>query len=325
MNNWDLVIFNFTSPIILCFFLGLVAGFLKSDLKFPEGFSKILAIYLMFSIGLKGGHNLSNTSIDISLLVQIVFALIASFGIPLIAYSLLKFFKIVDNENAAVIAAHYGSVSIVTFAVASQILEINNVLYGPQMIVLAALMETPAIVSGLYLLNQNNGVSSKLFHPRLSREIFLNGSVVLLVGGFMVGYLSNINAFEQVKPLFFDPFKGILCLFLLEMGLYTSKRISISNRLNFKITLFGLFMPILSALLGLGISAFLHFSIGNAFLFIVLSASASYIAVPAAMRIAAPRADAALAIVLALGITFPFNIVLGIPLYLKILQILGWQ
>jgi hypothetical protein len=314
---------NLLSPLVLSFVLGLVAGLVKSDLDMPEVVGKAIAIYLMLAIGLKGGVEMAQAGIGLAILPALLAALLLSFGMPYIAYPLLRRLAGADRVNAAAVAAHYGSVSIVTFVAATQMLARDGIGYEGYLVAMLAVMETPAIIAGLLLagralaLEGDSGAAAPDRGDRreLLREVLANGSVMLLVGGFLIGWISGSDGYAAVQPFFDAPFKGVLCLFLLEMGLLVSRRVSGFQSLRPGLVAFGLYMPLIGAALGLCIAWALGLSVGGGTLLATLAASASYIAVPAAMRLALPQADPSLYVTLSLGVTFPFNLIAGIPLY----------
>ncbi len=319
----DLIIQILTSPYIQLFILGLLAGFFKSDLELPAAFTKTLAIYLMLAIGLKGGMELHSTKAPFSEVFLVLMAgIVLGFLIPFIAYCLLRKMSGIDRLNAAAVAAHYGSVSAVTFSFAMGYLTNNGIFFAGYLVTLLAVMESPAILTGLYLAKRSKRIDSnkkeKLLSSKLLREVFLNGSIVLLIGGLVIGMTMNVEGKETIKPYLIDPFYGILCLFLLELGLVASKEIKNVTNFSFMTILFGILMPLIGAALGLATSILLQFDVGTATLLSVLCASASYIAVPAAMKLALPEANPAYYITLSLCITFPFNLILGVPLYAEI-------
>ncbi|MFN3459987.1 MAG: sodium-dependent bicarbonate transport family permease [Oceanibaculum sp.] len=314
---------NLLSPLVLSFVLGLVAGLVKSDLDMPEVVGKAIAIYLMLAIGMKGGVEMAQAGVGLAIVPALLAAFLLSFCMPYIAYPLLRRVAGADRVNAAAVAAHYGSVSIVTFVAATQMLARDGLAYEGYLVAMLAVMETPAIIAGLLLagralaLEGGPGAAGSDHGDRreLLREVLANGSVMLLVGGFFIGWVSGSDGYAAVKPFFDAPFKGVLCLFLLEMGLLVSRRVSGFQALRPGLVAFGLYMPLIGATLGLGVAWALGLSVGGGMLLATLAASASYIAVPAAMRLALPQADPSLYVTLSLGVTFPFNLIAGIPLY----------
>jgi len=281
------------SPIILFFLLGLVSALLRSQMTVPEAFAKGLAIYLMMAIGLKGGVEMSKNPLT----------------------------------DAAAAAAHYGSISIVTFVAATEAIKISGIGSSGHLVALAALMETPAIISALLLARKSNMAKQPIAGSEageLMREVLLNASVVVLIGALLIGWVVGEAEFAKVSPFFVTPFQGVLCLFLLDMGLAAGRGLRNGWRqLDFMTVLFGLYMPLVSATLAASICYLIGMPAGDAALFITLSASASYIAVPAAMRLALPEAKPSIYLTLSLGITFPFNVTLGIPLYMAMAQFIA--
>jgi len=310
----DLALANFVSPMILFFLLGVGAALARSDLQIPEQIGKGLALYLLLSIGLKGGAAMASGTIG-----AIVSGLLLSFLIPFVGFALLRATTGLDLVTAAAVAAHYGSISAVTFVTAVGFLNLQGIPYETYMVAVMALMETPAIVSGLLLARRAGGPDaaqdrSESTTGELVREILLNGSVVMLVGAFAIGWITGESGLETVKPFVIDPFLGVLCLFLLDMGLVAARQLRGATALGPKVILFALYMPLLGACLGLAAGWLIGLSLGGTLLLTVLTASASYIAVPAAMRIALPAANAAVYLTLSLAVTFPFNVLIGILL-----------
>ncbi len=310
---------NITSPPILFFILGVIAGFLKSDLDIPDQISRYLAIYLMMAIGFKGGIAIAATpEIDMEIIIVILAGLVTGFTQPFIGYWLLKKTTKLDGATAAAVAAHYGSISMVTFVTAVSFLEINNVFYAGYIVAVLALMEAPAILTGLFLAHRsdpNTINSTAQATPRLMKEIFTNGAILLLTGSFIIGAISGEAGMAKMQGFLVTPFHGILAFFLLDMGLLVSKQMHHLKEFNFRLFLFGIYMPLIGFTVGLALSTMIGLDVGTGFLFTVLIASSSYIAVTAAMRVALPEAKAAIYIPMTLAITFPFNIGLGIPLY----------
>lgn len=319
---FDTVFGNLMVPTILFFVLGLVAAVVRSDLSIPAGAAKFMSLYLLLAIGFKGGHSLARHGLHSDLLLAIGAGLALSFLIPFIAFLLLRGMTRLDPMNAAAVAGHYGSISIVTFVAASSLLELSGQSYDGYMVAVAASMEVPAILSALWIAHRFSPDRSAARVP--ARELFANGSVVLLAGAFVIGAVTQDKGMEMIAPFVVTPFTGILCLFLLDMGLSAGRSL-LSNRhmLNSGLFSFGLLMPVIGAVMGWGIGAVIGLQTGSLFLLMVLAASASYIAVPAAMRIALPKAEAGIYLTLSLGVTFPFNITLGLPLYLWLAGLAG--
>lgn len=322
MDILDAALTNLASPPILSFVLGIAAGAVRSDLDIPDPIAKALAIYLIFSIGLKGGVAVAEGGALATLLPALLAGAALSFTLPVLGFALLRATSHLSGLDAAATAAHYGSVSVVTFVAATQFLHIAGVPAEGFMPAVVAVMETPAIVTGLLL-------ARRFDHGRVGaqaglwREALLNGSVVLLVGAFVIGLITGAPGLERVGAFFVDPFQGVLCLFLLEMGLVVARRLQATRGLSPALVAFGLYMPPMAAALGAVTGWLIGLSVGGTAILATLSASASYIAVPAAMRLALPRADPAVSLTLSLAITFPFNVVVGIPIYLNVARWLG--
>ncbi len=324
MDIFSVIVHNMLSPAILFFVLGMIAGWLKSDLEVPESISRYLALYLMMSIGFKGGVAIANTpEFTSEVLWMILGGVFIAFLQPFLGYGLLKATSSLDNPTAAAVAAHYGSISMVTFATASAFLKDEGVEYAGYVVAVLALMEAPAILSGLFIAHRTapETTAHKNEEAKLSREIFTNGSILLLTGAFIIGWLTGQKGMDAVAGFLVHPFQGFLCLFLMDMGLVVSQNLHNLRVFNIRLILFAFYMPVLGAFLGLGVSFLCGASVGTGFLFMVLCASASYIAVPAAMRLALPEAKAEIYIPMSLALTFPFNVSLGIPIYYLLAKI----
>ena len=327
MEFINVISVNLITPPILFFVLGIIAGVVKSDLQVPESISRYLSLYLMMAIGFKGGVALANTpDLNSEILLTASAGVIIGFLQPFIGYWLLKKTTKLDNPTAAAVAAHYGSISMVTFATAAAFLDANEIIYAGYIIAVLALMEAPAIISGLSIAHRSAPETREhsAEDPKLTREILTNGAILLLSGAFVIGWLTGQEGMDKVGGFLSDPFQGFLCLFLLDMGLLVSRNLHHLRSFSAPLILFGLYMPLIGASLGLIVSWLIGLDTGTGLLFVVLCASASYIAVPAAMRLALPEAKAAIYVPMSLAITFPFNIVLGMPLYFYLAQkILG--
>jgi len=311
---------NLLSPIILSFALGVSAALARSDLAIPEAVAKGMSIYLLFAIGFKGGVAVSSHGVDTTMILSLLAGLVLSFALPLLAFSMLRVMTGMSNTDAAAVAAHYGSISIVTFVAGTSILEGRAIDSEGYLVAVAAVMEAPAILSALWLVARGGG--GKRMEPELMREIMLNGSIVLLVGAFVIGALTGEKGLAEIAPFIVTPFKGVLCLFLLDMGLIAGRGLrNIRGVIGPGAIAFAIIMPLISSAIGLGAGLLIGLSLGGVVLLMVLSASASYIAVPAAMRVALPEANPAIYLTLSLGVTFPFNLTLGIPLYLAMAQL----
>ncbi|CAO3361206.1 sodium-dependent bicarbonate transport family permease [Azospirillum melinis] len=326
------------SAPILFFGLGAVIALTGARIPFPEGFGKALAAYLLVAIGLKGGVALAGADVG-AVLPLLLTAGLLSLLMPVLGFGLLRSAVGLDQVNAAAIAAHYGSVSLVTFVTATKLLESQGVTFGGHMVAALAIMEGPAIVSGLLLAGTAgmvSGVAAGGGGGSLSvplgasgtgnggsirgaiREAAFNGSVLLLAGSLLVGLVIGKPGLQSLHGLFIAPWDGVLCLFLLEMGYLATSRLREAVSLSPRLIAFGIVMPLAGAGIGLAAAASLGLGLGDAALLVTLCASASYIAVPAALRHALPAAEPGLSLPLSLGITFPFNILVGIPLYLAL-------
>ncbi|WP_370229853.1 sodium-dependent bicarbonate transport family permease [Cognatishimia sp.] len=305
---------NLLAPTILFFILGLLAAVAKSDLSIPEGAAKIMSIYLLLAIGFKGGVAVAQSGIDAQLIAALGAGVVLSFVLPFAAYGLLRIMTKLDDLNAAAVAGHYGSISIVTFVTAVSLLEARGIASEGYLVAVAAVMEVPAIISALWIAARKGGVTA--VDCSLFRHILGNGSIVLLIGSFAIGAITGEAGLNDLHPFIVVPFTGVLAVFLLDMGLSAGRSL-LENRKDISIGLlgFGCVMPLVGALLGLALAKLVGLSAGGSFLLMVLSASASYIAVPAAMKLALPRAKSGIYLTLALGVTFPFNLTLGMPIY----------
>ena len=305
---------NLLTPMILCFVLGLFAAIARSELTVPEAAAKALSLYLLFAIGFKGGAAVAKHGVDAQLLAALAGGVLLSFALPFVAFALLRVMTQLSVTDAAAVAAHYGSISIVTFVTATSVLTAQGIAFEGYMVAVAAAMEAPAIISALWLVSRRGGATE--MDAGLWREILLNGSIVLLVGSFLIGLITGADGLARIESFIVSPFQGVLCLFLLDMGLVAGRGLRASRGvLGLGAVAFGLMMPLVGASAGLGMALALGLSPGGVALLMTLAASASYIAVPAAMRVALPDANPSVYLTLSLGVTFPFNLVLGIPLY----------
>ncbi|MEM6303696.1 MAG: sodium-dependent bicarbonate transport family permease [Pseudomonadota bacterium] len=316
---------NLLSPIILCFALGVLAALARSDLNFPEAVAKGMSIYLLFAIGFKGGVSVAQNGMDLNLGLSLLAGVILSALLPLVAFGLLSAITSLSRLDAAAVAAHYGSISIVTFVAASSVLEDSGIAAEGYMVAVAAAMEAPAILSALWLISRGGGEGDdRRMDSALLREIMFNGSIVLLVGSFVIGGITGTEGLARIESFIVNPFQGVLCLFLLDMGLVAGRGLRQGGAvLRAGPLAFGVLMPVVGSAFGLAAGLMLGVSTGGVALFMVLSASASYIAVPAAMRVALPEANPSIYLTLSLGVTFPFNLTLGIPLYVAVAQALS--
>jgi hypothetical protein len=309
---------NLTNPALLFFFLGLIAVNLKSDLKIPENSSKFISLYLLLAIGFKGGQELAHSIITSEIIWSLLFGVLLAFIVPVYCYYILRIKLSVENSGA--IAAAYGSVSAVTFVTTISFLEISQISFGGHMVAVMALMEVPSIIVGVLLIAlYNKEKENKMTFKSIVHHSLTNGSVVLILGSLVVGYLTNDAQAAGIKPFTTDLFKGFLAIFLLDMGITSGGKLKALIQKGWFTLFFAIVIPILNGVSVAVISGFFMEDVGNRLLMAILAASASYIAVPAAMKLAAPKANPGLYIPMALAITFPFNITIGMPLYLYII------
>ncbi len=315
----DTALATLLSPVILFFVLGAVAAIARSDLAIPEPIAKGMSLYLMAAIGLKGGISVAQSGFTGTMLMAGIAGLILSAALPFLVFAALRGFARLDGVNAGAVAAHYGSVSVVTFVTGMEVLKLSGLQPGGYMVAVLALMETPAIVTGLWLarrhLPNTSGSTGDMWH-----EVLLNGSVVLLFGSFLIGVIAGPDGAAPVKPVFDTAFRGVLCLFLLDMGLVAVRRLLATRVLTPRLILLGILIPVVNGSIGAMVGTLIGLPVGSAAALAILCGSASYIAVPAAVRLALPEANPGLYLSLSLAITFPFNILIGIPLYTAIAQ-----
>lgn len=320
MINLDLLFENLTNPALLFFVLGVLAVRLKSDLEIPPNSSKFISLYLLFSIGFKGGQELAHSALTIEIIWGLLFGILVAFVIPLYTFFILK--RKLSIEDSGAIAAAYGSVSAVTFVTAVSFLELQNISFNGHMVAVMALMEAPAIVVGVILIRyfgSKESTNGKL--SSIIKHSFTNGSVFLILGSLVIGFLASEKEAMGIKPFTTDIFKGFLAIFLLDMGIVCGRKIGDFLKSGWFTALFAIGIPIFNGCLVAVLSQFITENVGDRFMFSILAASASYIAVPAAMKIAVPKANPGLFIPMALAVTFPFNITLGMPIYLAIIKI----
>ena len=319
----SLIAQNILNPPILFFFLGMLAVFLKSDLTIPQPLPKFFSLFLLIAIGLHGGYELSKSGLDLYILKALSLAIFMAILVPIYSFFILR--VKLDTYNSVALAATYGSICAVTFITGITYLQTIGVEYGGFMVAAMTLMESPAIVIGLVfavLFTKKDNNSSKTNWGEIFKEAFLNPSVFLLMGALIIGILTGEKGWTSVEPLFGALFKGILAFFLLDMGIVAAKRIYELKKLGFFLIAFAIFMPIFNAIVGMSLGYYFEISKGDAFLLALLSGSASYIAVPAAMRLSVPEANPGIYLPLSLAITFPFNISIGIPLYYYLINLL---
>ena len=321
--NFEVLGTNLTNPTLLFFVLGIIATVIKSDLEIPGPSIKFISLYLLFSIGFKGGQELQHSSFNAEIWYSLVFGMLIATLIPLYSFFMLK--EKVGVSNAGAIAAAYGSVSAVTFVSAVSFLEMQSIQFGGHMVAVMALMEFPAIVVGFILIMQFDKSEKKagVGVGSILRHAVSNGSVLMIMGSLLIGIIADSKQAEGIKPFTTDIFKGFLAIFLLEMGMLTAKRFAAFRQHGWFVFFFAILVPCINGSLVAYASQFITQQEGNRFIFAILAASASYIAVPAAMRLAAPKSDPGLYIPMALGVTFPFNVTLGMPLYYMIIHCLG--
>jgi len=316
--NLDLLLDNLTNPALLFFLLGIIAVQLKSDLEIPPNSSKFISLYLLFSIGFKGGQELAHSHFNLEIIWSALFGILIAVAIPFYSFFILK--RKFSFENSGAIAAAYGSVSAVTFVTAVSFLEIQKYTFSGHMVAIMALMEAPAIIVAVILMrlyNKKETNSTNL--SSVIKHSLTNGSVLLILGSLIIGFLASDQQAMGIKPFTTDIFKGFLAIFLLDMGVVSGKKLDVFFKSGWFPVLFALIIPLLNGASVAFLSQLVTADIGNRFMFSILAASASYIAVPAAMKIVAPKANPGLFLPMALAITFPFNITFGMPIYLSII------
>lgn len=320
--EFKILITNLSNPTILFFLLGIIAVWWRSDLKVPSSSSRFISLYLLFSIGFKGGQELSHSEINSEIIYSVLFGVGISALIPVYVYYVLR--RKLNVYDSAAVAASYGSVSAITFVSAVSFLELQKYTFGGHMVAVMALMEAPAIIVGVMLMmhydREKNGTASM---KKIVHHAFTNGSVLLIMGSLIIGLISDVRQAEGIRPFTTDIFKGFLAIFLLEMGMVTARRFSSFLQYGWFVTLVAIIVPAINGCTVALLSHYITDDIGNRFIFAILAASASYIAVPAAMRLAAPKADPGLYLPMALGVTFPFNITVGMPVYFMIIMATG--
>lgn len=312
MDTLELLRLNLVSPMVLCFVLGALAQFFRSDLKLPEGVYTALSIYLLLAIGLKGGVALSTVSFS-EIAAPMVGTILLGSLIPVLIFAVCRGIGKLGTPDAAALAAHYGSVSAVTFIACLTFLGTAGVPYPGFSPALVAIMEIPGIVVALLLARKASGAEGDL--PHALKEIVTGKSILLLGGGMVIGALTGPSGYALVEPFFKEPFQGALCLFMVDMGLLAVARLSDVRKVGLFVLGLGIFAPLLLGTAGVLVGGWTGMDAGGATVLGVLSASASYIAAPAAVRVALPQANPSLYLTAAVGITFPFNLAVGIPLY----------
>lgn len=318
--NFNLLIENLTNPALLFFVLGIIAVFLKSDLEIPPNSSKFISLYLLFAIGFKGGQELSHETFSSEIGFSMLFGIFISAIIPVYTFFILR--RKLNVFDAGAIAAAYGSVSAVTFVTAVTYLESQQLSLHGHLVAIMAMMESPAIIIGLVLISFYNKEESSInFNlPSVLKHSLTNGSVLLILGSLVIGYLTNAKQAEGIKPFTNDLFKGFLAIFLLDMGITSGRKLKSFFSFGIFPIVFAIVIPLLNGCVFAILSSIVTADITSRFMFAVLAASASYIAVPAAMKITVPKADPGLYLPMALAVTFPINITIGLPLYFLIVQ-----
>jgi len=317
--NLDLLFENLTNPALLFFILGVLAVKLKSDLEIPKNSSKFISLYLLFSIGFKGGQELAHSDFTMEIVWSVVFGVLIALIIPVYSFFILRRkFNIYDS---GAIAAAYGSVSAVTFVTAVSFLELQDLTFSGHMVAVMALMEAPAIIVGVILIRMfDKKTETNTSILSLIKHSFTNGSVLLILGSLIIGMLASDEQAMGIKPFTNDLFKGFLAMFLLDMGIISGRKLGDFIKSGWFAVLFAIAIPLVNGCIVAIASSIITDDIGNRFILAVLAASASYIAVPAAMKIAVPKANPGLFLPMALAVTFPFNITLGMPIYLSIIM-----
>lgn len=315
----QVLISNLTNPTLLFFLLGIMATLVRSDLQIPESSSKFISLYLLFAIGFKGGQELSHSTFTAEIGYSLLFGLAMSALIPIYSFVILK--RKLSVSDSCAVAAAFGSVSAVTFVAASSYLEAQNVTFGGHMVAVMALMEAPAIIIAVILMDRYDDSDRDRSIWSIARHSLTNGSVLMVLGSLIIGLVADSKQAEGIKPFTTDIFKGFLAIFLLDMGMITARRFGAFRRYGWFVTCMAILIPAINGCVVAFASGYITSDVGNRTIFAVLAASASYIAVPAAMRLAAPKADPGLYIPVALGVTFPFNITIGLPLYYYLARI----
>lgn len=316
--DFQILISNLSNPSLLFFILGVLAVKLKSDLEIPPTSAKFIALYLMISIGFKGGQELSHSEFTTGIFWALAFGVLLSASIPFYTFFILK--RKLGVPNAAAIAGSYGSISAVTFVAAAAFLEVQGVSFGGHMVAVMALMEAPAIVSSMILLRKYTPSKSEGGLKQIIIHAFTNSSVLLILGSLVIGLIADEKQAEGIKPFITDIFKGFLAVFLLDMGITSGRKLKAFFKTGYFSSLFATLVPLINGVAVAYISQWVSPEVGDRLIFAILAASASYIAVPAAMKLSNPDADEGLYVPMALAVTFPFNLTLGMPIYWMIIQ-----
>jgi len=318
-SSLELAVNNLTSVAVLLFALGFFASRINSDVRIPESVYQFISVFLLFGIGLKGGHALKDVTLSEFLAPSIATIVLGS-TIPFLAFYALVFVKKLNQSDRGAIAAHYGSTSLVTFTAALFFLEGSAIKVEGYATALLTIMEIPGIIMGIYLGTRHR--DTKVAWNITMREVLAGKTVVLLVGGLLIGAVTTDSGYETVTPFFIDLQGGFLALFLLHLGYLAGTNWNEIKQVGFQMTIFAIVFRILMAALGMFVGNFVGLSLGGTVMLGVLCASASYIAAPAAVAVALPEAKASLALVSSIGVTFPFNLIIGIPLYLQIARMI---
>ena len=320
MSSWQIAASNLTSVGVLTFAFGFLAARIKSDVRLPDAIYQFLSVYLLFGIGLKGGHSLKYTSFS-ELFVPSVTTILLGILIPLIAFYSLRLIKVLGHIDRGSIAAHYGSTSLVTFSAGILYLESNSIFVEGFAPALLTLLEIPGLIVGIYLASRKSVV--KVSWGVTFKEVLLGKTVLLLLAGLIIGFATTSEGYEKVSPFFAQLLSGFLVIFLLHLGYMAGINFHEIIKVGAPLAVFGIIFPVFSGALGVFAGSLIGLSVGGATVLGLLCASASYIAAPAAVSVALPKASPTLALTTSIGITFPFNLIVGIPLYYKFAQILG--
>lgn len=319
MEISSIVTSNLLSVPVLVFALGLFAATFKSDVRLPDPVYQAISIFLLFGIGLKGGHSLKGVDLRDFVLPGVSTVLLGAL-VPFIAFYILKLFTSFNRADRGAIAAHYGSTSLVTFSAAMLFLDNSGIFIEPYATALLTIMEIPGIIVGIYLGSRH--AESLVHWGETLREVITGKTISLLVGGLIVGSIASDGGYQRVSPFFIDIQYGVLTLFLLHLGFLAGSNLNQIKSVGLQIGLFAIAFPIAMGALGVAVGSLIGLSIGGATILGTLSASASYIAAPAAVSLGLPKANGSLALISSIGLTFPFNLIIGIPLYLEIAQLL---
>ena len=318
MSSWSIAHANLTSVGVLTFIFGILAARIKSDVRVPDAIYAFLSIYLLFGIGLKGGHSLKSSSLS-ELATPALTTIACGILIPFLAFFTLKLIKVLNDVDRGSIAAHYGSTSLVTFSAGLLFLESNNIFVEGYAPALLTLLEIPGLIVGIFLASRS--LTTKVRWSETLKEVLLGKTVLLLAGGLAIGLITSNEGYMKVSPFFVELLNGFLVLFLLHLGYFAGSNFSEIRKVGAPLAAFGIFFPLLSGLIGVTAGSLIGMSVGGATMLGILAASASYIAAPAAVAVALPTASPTLALMSSIGITFPFNLILGIPIYYKIAQL----